>query len=167
MKPLAKLTALALATVLSTGALAAYAASDTTPAYPTQQAMLQTADEALNALTRVHAARLALFNNDIEAAKGRQALDQANDLIQQGAPDDAVELLRLASVDVNVTVAMLPVVSTTGQLEAAATLIDDGKYFDANVALKAIEDSVILRRFSIDEIPQQGDDGSSSPPARL
>lgn len=57
--------------MLSTGALVVFAASDTMPAYPTQPPMLHTADEALNALTRVHATCLALFNNDIEAAKSR------------------------------------------------------------------------------------------------
>ncbi|MCB1339299.1 MAG: YfdX family protein, partial [Maritimibacter sp.] len=88
--------------------------------------------------------------------ESKEALDKANGLIQQGSTDDAIEVLRLASVDVNVTSALLPVVATTDQLEQARTLIDEGKYFEANLALKAIEDSVIVRSFSIDAIPQQG-----------
>ncbi|MEZ5721481.1 MAG: YfdX family protein [Paracoccaceae bacterium] len=208
MKNLPKLTALALAAFMSTGSLVAYAATTDAPAYQTQQEMLKTADEALSAITQAHAARLALFANDIEAAKtkvaaadqafldaektlndmtigdtedpsnaqrylpfdmsmtlsedftvtdeSKEALDKANGLIQQGSTDDAIEVLRLASVDVNVTSALLPVVATTDQLEQARTLIDEGKYFEANLALKAIEDSVIVRSFSIDAIPQQG-----------
>ena len=213
MKPLPRLTALTLAAFMSSGSLVAYAATteppaQQTPAYETQKEMLKTADEALTAITDAHAARLALFENDIAAAKERiahadaafldaekkfndltigdtempsdakrylpfdmsmalnenftvtdeskEALEKANGLIQQGATDDAVEVLRLASVDVNVTGAFLPVVSTTDQLEQAKSLIDEGKYFDANLALKAIEDSVVIRSFSIDAIPQQG-----------
>lgn len=204
-----KIKTLAAAVLLSTSSLAAFAATDATPSYQTQPGMLKTADEALTAVTRAHAARQALFDNDIEAAKGRlaearaefldaeknlndltigdtenpsnadrylpfdmsmsltedfqatdenkQALEKAYGMMQSGAPDDAVEVLRLASIDVNVTAAMLPVANVTTQLQTAQDAIDSGKYFDANLALKAVEDSVVVRSFSIDAIPLQGD----------
>jgi uncharacterized membrane protein len=199
----------ALAALLSTSAVAAFAATEPAPAYQTQKEMLKTADEALNAVTRAHAARLALFNNDIEDAKGRlaearadfldaeksfndltigdtenpadgerylpfdmsmalsetfqatdenkAALEKAYGMMKSGAQDDAVEVLRMASIDVNVSTAMLPVNGVTDNLQKAQDFIDSGKYFDANLALKAVEDSVIVRTFSLDEIPQQGD----------
>ncbi|ARE38613.1 hypothetical protein RGUI_0472 [Rhodovulum sp. P5] len=210
MKTASKLTAVALAALMTTTAIVSHAANAPAPApaYQTQEQMLTTADEALTAVTRAHAARLALFDNDVEAAKARlaeartafdkadktlndltigdtedptnptqylpfdmsmaltdhfvateenkQALEKAYGLIQTGSPDDAVEVLRLASIDVNVSAAMLPVVEASDQLQQAQTFIDNGDYYKANLALKALEDSVIIRSFSIDEIPQQG-----------
>lgn len=211
MKTASKVIALALATLTTTTAVVSHAANaaDPAPAYETQKQMLTTADEALTALTRAHAARLALFDNDVDTAKARlsearaafdaaekrlndltigdtedpvdptaflpfdmsmaltdhfvateankQALEKAYGLIQTGSPDDAVELLRLASIDVNVSAAMLPVVSASDALQRAQTSLDQGDYYQANLALKALEDSVIVRSFSIDAIPQQGD----------
>jgi TolA-binding protein len=203
------LKSLAVATLLSTSALAAFAATKPAPAYATQASMLQTADEPLTAVTRAHAARLALFENDIEAAKGRlaearaefldaekkfndltigdteepesaerflpfdmsmaltetfqatpentQALEKAYGMMQTGSQDEAIEVLRMASIDVNVSAAMLPIAEVTTQLQNAQNFIDEGKYYDANLALKAVEDSVVVRSFSIDAIPQQGD----------
>ncbi|MEC3862857.1 YfdX family protein [Mesobacterium sp. TK19101] len=214
MKPYTVLKSVAVAMLLSTSAITAYAATTdpapvTAPSYKTQSAMLKTADEALNAVVNARAARLALFDNNIDEAKARltkateefnvaekglndltigdtempdnaarylpfdmsmvlsdnfvpsedatQALNQAGDQIKQGNTDQALETLRLASVDVNVSAALLPVADTSDQLEKAQTLMDQGKYFEANLQLKKIEDSVIIRSFSIDAIPQQGD----------
>lgn len=206
-----KLTVLALTALMTTTSVMAHAApaTDPAPAYRTQDRMLRTADEALTAVTRAHAARLALFDNDVEGAKARlaearaefdkaektlndltigdtedpanptqylpfdmsmaltdhfvataenkQALQKAYGLMQTGSPGDAVEVLRLASVDVNVSAALLPVVEASAQLQQAQTFIEEGDYFKANLALKALEESVIIRSFSIDAIPQQGD----------
>lgn len=208
MKTRTGIATLALVALMSSTSVAVHAATSPTPAYQTQSGMLKTADEALTAVTRARAARLALFENDIEAAKGRlaearagfldaekklsgltigdtedptnaarylpfdmsmaltesfnateenkQALEKAQGLMQTGSADDAIEVLRLASIDVNISVALLPIAEASEQLEKAQTFIDEGKYFDANVALKAMEDSIVVRTFSIDAIPQQG-----------
>lgn len=191
-----------------TAAKPAVTAAKPAPAYKTQEAMLKTADEALIAITRVHAARLALFNNNIEEAKTRLAeatkalktsekdlasmaitdiakpesstkylpfdmsmgmtegftvteehrsvLEKAVGLFQKGSRDEAREVLRLAAIDVNISTALLPIDETTKNLAEATKLVDEGKYFEANLALKAIEDGVIVRDFLIDQIPAQG-----------
>jgi hypothetical protein len=209
MKTRTRFAALALTTLMASTALPVFAATTEAPAFETQTGMLKTADEALQAVTRAHAARLALFDNDIEAAKGRlaeaqaqfkdaekalndltigdtddptnaarylpfdmsmalteaftaspenqQALEKATGLMQSGASDEAVDVLRLASIDVNISAALLPVVEVSDQFEKAQTFIDEGKYYEANLALKAVEDSIVVRTFSIDAIPQQGD----------
>lgn len=170
--------------------------------------MLKTADEALIAITRVHAARLALFNNNIEEVKARlieattaltksekdlasmaitdigkpeskakylpfdmsmgmtegftvteehrSVLEKAVGLFQKGSREEAREVLRLAAIDVNISTALLPIDETTKHLAHATKLVDEGKYFEANLALKAIEDGVIVRDFLIDQIPAQG-----------
>jgi len=211
MRAASRLTVLALAAAMTTTSAMAHAAvrAETAPAQRTQKGMLATADEALTALTRAHAARLALFDNDVETAKSRltearaafdradktvndltigdaenpsktaaylpvdmsmaltdgfvataqntQALERAYGLARTGSPDDAIAALRLASIDVNVSAAMLPVIETADHLQKAQTLLDEGDAYGANLELKALEDSVIVRSFSIDAIPQQGD----------
>ncbi|KNG94596.1 YfdX family protein [Pseudaestuariivita atlantica] len=209
MKRHFRIAALALATLMSSTSLVAYA-GENVPTYDTQTEMLKTADHALVAITHARAARLALFDDDVETAKGRvaearaefiesekelndltigdteapegavrylpfdmsmslsetfegtevnkQALEKFYGLMQSGSPDDAVEVLRLAEIEVNVTAALLPITEASDLLLKAQTLIDEGKYFEANLALKAMEDAVIVRSFSIDAIPEQGAD---------
>lgn len=206
--PRLKPATLALAAMMSTAAITAYAAVDATPSYQTQTEMLKIADEALGAVTDAHAARLALFDNNLEAAKDKladaravfvdaekelndftigdtedpssaakflpfnlsmalsedfqstpetaEALEKAQGLIQSGSTDDAIDVLRLASIDVDISAAMLPVEGASEQLQKAQDLLDDGKYFEANLALKEMEDSVVVRTYSLDMIPQQG-----------
>lgn len=88
--------------------------------------------------------------------ENKEALQKAHGLMQTGNNDAAIEVLRLASVDVNISAAMLPDVPSMESLKTATNLIDSENYFDANLALKSIEDSVIVRSFSIDAIPAQG-----------
>lgn len=205
--------ALTLAAMLGATALTASTAAfaDTAKAvtYETQDAFLQTADEALSAITQVQAARLALFENDITRAKdaveaartslvasesdlsdklmrdftlvdsktnylpfdmsmtlteafdateeNKLALQKAYGLFESAEPDEAVEVLKLAEIDVQVTAALLPYDATLTALDGAIGNIEDGDYFDANLDLKSISDSVIMRAFSIDAVPMQGD----------
>ncbi len=209
MKTNRTFAALAVAAVLSASAIGAQANTDTVAPYQIQKEMLKTADEALTAVTGAHAARLALFENDIETAKtqlsqahskfldaekdakslavadtenprleakylpfdmsmalsesfqptaqNKEALKNAAELMQSGKADNAAEVLRAADIEVSVSAAMLPLAQTADQFDQAQKLVDEGKYFEANLALKSIEDSVIVRSFSIDAIPVQGD----------
>ncbi|TNF18285.1 MAG: YfdX family protein [Rhodobacteraceae bacterium] len=89
----------------------------------------------------------------------RAALEKANGLMQAGDKDAAIDVLRVASIDVNISAALLPEASSMDHLKQAAALIDQEDYFAANLALKEIEDSVLVRSFGINAIPQQGDLG--------
>lgn len=184
----------------------AFATSSAT--YPTQDHFLQTADEALGVVTRVRAARLALFDDHTDQARveleraldilntaeaelpsymmrdfpeaaseynflpfdmsmtltedfqaseeNAQALQQAQGLFESADPDAAVEVLKLAEIDVQVSVAMLPYETTMQGLNAAITDITSGEFYRANLDMKAIEDSIQVRTFLIDEVPAQG-----------
>jgi len=201
--------ATALFVALSPLAVANVALADTAQTYPTQDSFLKTADEALEAVTQVHSARLALFNNEPDAAadhvraaksaltdtesdlsallmrdftlvdtennylpfdmsmsltedfdateENKLALQRAYGLFESAEPEDAIEVLRVAEIDVRVSAAMLPFEATLTRLDDALGNIGDKDYFDANLDLKAIEDSVIVNTFSIDAVPQQGD----------
>jgi hypothetical protein len=198
----------ALFVALSPLAVTGFASAQTAKAYRTQESLLKTTDEALDAMTKVHSARLALFDNDIALAtqsvkdaksavtnsesdlssllmrdftnvdtennylpfdmsmsltegykateENKLALQRAYGLFESASPDDAVEVLRLANIDVQVSAAMLPFEDTLTRLDDALGNIEDGAYFDANLDLKAIADSVIINAFSIDAVPEQG-----------
>lgn len=84
------------------------------------------------------------------------ALDKATGLFEAMTPEKALDVLREASVEVVVSIALLPGEQTLKEMHHAHNLIFEGKYHEANVVLKAIEDSVIVRSFGIDAIPVQG-----------
>lgn len=88
--------------------------------------------------------------------ESKAALQEAETLMQSGDRDKAIDVLRLASVDIDVSAAMLPDASSMENLKKATDLIESADYYEANLALKAIEDSVIVRSFNIDAIPAQG-----------
>lgn len=215
MKRSNKLIAAALAGLMATTSLGAFAAQAATPVtaqaatYTTQKELLKTADQALKTLTHVRAARLALFDNKIDVAKtevaeatkaltegeadlkalrvadtekagatpeylpfdmslaltdtfkatkeNEAALEKAKGLMQTDDKNAAIEVLRVASVDLNITAAMLPEKASMDLLKTAATNIDAKLYYEANLVLKSVEDGVIVRSFGLDAIPQQGD----------
>jgi hypothetical protein len=84
------------------------------------------------------------------------ALGKARGMFEANAPEKAIDVLREAAVDVMVSTALLPGEATLTELRNAQKLISEGKFHEANVALKSVEDSVIVRVFGIDAIPVQG-----------
>lgn len=198
------IAAAAFATLLSTTPFAVYAA----PTYLTQDGMIQTVDEAINAVVHADAARLALFNDDIKTAKaqlvearadlfdaekklndytigdtedptnaarylpfdstitvsharsltreGIDALAQAYKLASSGAKSTVATAPLDDLADVSISVAMLPVSAASDHLVVAQHFLDKGAYFEANIALKAFEDSILMRTYALDSIPQQG-----------
>ena len=99
---------------------------------------------------------MSLTEGFTQTDENKLALEKAYGLMQTAKADEAVQVLKLAEIDVNVQAAMLPYEATLASLDGAIGNIEDGKFFDANIALKSIEDSIIVRTFGIDAIPQQG-----------
>ncbi len=86
----------------------------------------------------------------------RVVLDKATGLFQVGTPNEAIDVLREAGVEVKISTAMLPWEASMTHLKEAEKLIGESKYHEANVALKAFEEGVVVRTFGIEEIPVQG-----------
>jgi hypothetical protein len=78
-------------------------------------------------------------------------LQNANEHLKNGKHAEAMEQLKLADVDVGFTRVMLPLESTDGNLNTTAELLKAGKYYEANVSLKAIEDSMRTDTVSVFE----------------
>ena len=84
------------------------------------------------------------------------ALAQANAAFLQGDRRTATRILRDASIDVIVQASTIPAQKSLDNLKQADELMGQEKFYEANVALKAIEDSVTNRSFALDAMPRQG-----------
>ena len=66
-----------------------------------------------------------------------------------------LEKLKLAHVDVNFTMAVLPLNKTITDVDQAATLINQGKYYEANAALKSAQDNMRFDVIDAIAVPQK------------
>jgi hypothetical protein len=169
---------------------------------------IKTVREAYDALSNIHAARLAIFSGDTTTAgqmvtlaksdldkaganakdfavktsktagdnemylpfdssislvegfkpdaEKKPAIEEANKHLAAGQSKKAVETLKLANVDVTISAAIIPLNKTVSHVADAQKLMQDGKYYEANLALKAVEDSVFVDAYSVDSVPVQG-----------
>ena len=92
-----------------------------------------------------------------------KAVDDANQNLKAGDQKGALERLKLAGVDVDFTMAVVPLAKTTQGVDEAAKLIADGKYYEANTGLKQIEDGV---RFDVVEATTVPKPGTPNPHAK-
>jgi hypothetical protein len=69
--------------------------------------------------------------------------------LQKGEHTKAVEELRLGDIDVNFARELMPVAKADKGVDEAIKLATDGKYYEANLALKAIEDGVTIDSVNI------------------
>ncbi|TYC69018.1 YfdX family protein [Stappia sp. BW2] len=103
------------------------------------------------------------FDSSLSLAEGfvptqdkQETLLKANEHLAKGESKKAAEILKLANVDVTVTAALVPANASVAHVTDAAKLIGEKKYYEANLALKAIEDSVVVENYSVDAVPAQG-----------
>ncbi len=88
-------------------------------------------------------AQLVLADDFVVRNKDQQkSVDEANQHLKAGDRKGAMERLKLAGVDVDFTMAVVPLDKTTQEVNQAAQLIQDGKYYEANATLKSVEDGV-------------------------
>jgi hypothetical protein len=64
-------------------------------------------------------------------------------------------------VDVNFTLVLMPIESSKHELQQAVTDAYAGKYYEANLQLKKIEDSLIITEESLVGVPTRGSNHSS------
>jgi hypothetical protein len=70
------------------------------------------------------------------------AVATANEHLKKGERTKAIETLRLADVNMSYTLFIVPLKSFVADLDQAAGLLSDGKYYEANISLKRVQDSV-------------------------
>jgi hypothetical protein len=74
---------------------------------------------------------------------------KANDQLKKGDHKQAMETLKLAEINVAFVMDVAPLDKTVSGIDTAAQLIDSGKYYEGNQALKGVEDGV---RFDVADV---------------
>lgn len=110
-------------------------------------------------------AQMTLGEDFIATPEKASAVTEANKSLAKGDQKGAIEKLRLAHVDVNFVMAVLPLDKTTADVNQAATLINQGKYYEANAALKTAEDGMHFDVIDAIGLPKAGVTGSAAKPA--
>lgn len=80
----------------------------------------------------------------------------ANRHMRKGKPMEAVDTFKLRDEDLAISAGLVPVRFAKQHIVEAADLINKGDYYEANMALKAVDDAVIVHTVAIDE-PASGD----------
>ena len=83
-------------------------------------------------------------------------LQKANEHLAKGESKKAVDELKLANIDVTIAGAFIPAKTSLSHVTDAGKLLDQKQYYEANLALKAVEDSIVTQSFGVDEVPVQG-----------
>lgn len=85
------------------------------------------------------------------------AIKKANEHLAKGEHQKAAEVLKLASVDVAYSRVMMPLAATQTHLQSAADLVAKKQYYEANLALKAVQDGLKVDTLSlVDTMPKSG-----------
>lgn len=99
---------------------------------------------------------IALVEGFKATPEKQAALSKANSHLAKGEQKKAITVLKETNVDVTFSAALIPVKASISHLNDAANLLEQNKFYEANLALKALEDSVIVDSYGVDEIPEQG-----------
>jgi hypothetical protein len=97
--------------------------------------------------------QLALADDFMMTPEKKAHVDKANESFKKGDQATGLAELHQGAIDVNYTRWWLPMAPTETHLDKAISLANDSKYYEANLALKAIEDSVTVDSISLIDLP--------------
>lgn len=100
--------------------------------------------------------RMSLGEAYVATPEKQSHIDKANQHLKNGETKQAIDELKLAGVDVNFTLVLMPIDSSKQELQQALSLANQGKYYEANLQLKKIEDSLIITEESLVNVPRNG-----------
>ena len=84
---------------------------------------------------------------------------KANDQLKKGDHKQAMETLKLAEINVAFVMEVAPLDKTVSGIDTAAQLIDSGKYYEGNQALKGVEDGI---RYDVADVNSGPEKASST-----
>ncbi|MCJ2034642.1 YfdX family protein [Methylobacterium sp. J-068] len=158
------------------GAAAKPAAATASAATPAPAAAASTPAAATSAPATTPAAQptawlpvdgqLTLGEDFLATPAKTSAVADANKSLEKGDRKAAIEKLKLADVDVNFVLAVVPLTQTTSDVDQAATLISQGKYYEANAALKKAEDGLRFDVVDVVGLPKAAAKAPASTPAQ-
>ncbi|GJE19218.1 YfdX family protein [Methylobacterium marchantiae] len=86
--------------------------------------------------------QLTLGEDFVATPAKAAAVATANKSLEKGDRKGAVDQLKLAGVDMSFVLAVVPLNQTATDVDQAANLIGQGKYYEGNALLKRVEDGV-------------------------
>ncbi|TAJ86574.1 YfdX family protein [Reyranella sp.] len=86
--------------------------------------------------------QLTLDEDFVATSAKAAAVAEANKSLEKGQRAEAIEKLRVADVKVMFAMALAPLDKTMADVDQSAKLLDEGKYYEANAALKKVEEGV-------------------------
>ena len=89
------------------------------------------------------------------------SMAKANKQLKKGQKKEAMETLKLANTDINFVLEVAPLDKTISGVQNAARLMRDAKYYEANQALKGVEDGMRYDMETADEVPKAGVNAST------
>ncbi len=92
---------------------------------------------------------MGISENFIATPEKQEAIKKANEQLAKGDQKGAIETLRLADIAVTQKLYLLPLKHAQKAIADAQKLLNEKKYYEANLALKAVEDSVTLNSNSV------------------
>ena len=97
--------------------------------------------------------QLSLADDFVMTPEKKVHVDKANESFKKGDHTTGLQELRLGAIDVNYTRWWIPIAPAEAHLDQAIKLANESKYYEANLALKAVEDSVTLDSISFSDLP--------------
>ena len=108
---------------------------------------------------------ITLGEDYINTPEKSAGVAKANEELKKGDHKHAMETLKLADINVSFVMEVAPLDKTTAGIKNAAQLIDAGKYYEANQALKDVEDGFRFDVTEADATPQKAANNTSKPAA--
>jgi hypothetical protein len=81
-------------------------------------------------------------------------VSKANEQLKKGEHEKAMDTLKLANVDVSFVTELAPLEKTSSGIKQATQLLNSGKYYEANQALKGVEDGFRYDVTDVDSAPK-------------
>lgn len=88
--------------------------------------------------------QLAVDDAYVDSPAKRQHIGEADRQLKAGNHAKAMDELKLAEVDVQLSRVLMPLEQTRNDVADAASFVKQGKYYEANLALKAAQDRLVI-----------------------
>lgn len=89
-------------------------------------------------------AALSLSEDYVATPAKTAKVKEANEHLKKGDHPKAIEVLKEADIGVSVSRVLMPLQRTIDEVDGALKLVNAGKYYEANLTLKGIEDGLIV-----------------------
>lgn len=98
--------------------------------------------------------QLMLADDYVSSPEKQARIKNANEHFKNGRNKEALEELRLGDIEVMYNRVLMPIALTSKHIDQAEKLMADHKYYEANLALKAIGDSLSVDSVKLTDIPK-------------